>query len=283
MYDKNLSYEELLIAIENAPTNIFIKDTECKYRFVSEMCCMVNGGPENSIIGKTDLEIQKDKALGQEYYEDDQKILATGKGSKCVSAISVEESTAYFEIKKNPVIHEGKIIGIIGIIDDVTDRVILEKTLEDMSFRDKLTGLYNRNYMESRKQHYARKGDCQISIIIGDCNSLKKINDTLGHKMGDLLLQRVAKVIEQTIPDDCVAMRVGGDEFLILCPGYTRLATETLISNLQKEFANRSDDTIVLDVALGYHTATDDKLSFEEISRLADKAMYIAKKQMKSK
>ena len=57
--------------MHSAPVNIFFKDTECKYRFVSEICDMVSAGENGSIVGKTDLEIQKFSEMGRMYYEDD--------------------------------------------------------------------------------------------------------------------------------------------------------------------------------------------------------------------
>ena len=217
MYDREqLKYEDILTFMEQAPANIFFKDTKCRYRFVTEMCGLVNGGKEHSILGKTDLEIQKFPELGKFYYEDDKKILATGEGSSYVSELSLESGTEYYEIRKNPVFREGKIIGIIGIIHNVTKEKQMEKQLEELSYKDKLTGLKNRNYMESRSKTYARKEDFPISFLMMDCNYLKRTNDTLGHEYGDLLLKRIANILVRKIPQGCVAIRVGGDEFLVL-------------------------------------------------------------------
>ena len=79
--------------------------------------------------------------------------------------------------------------------------------------KDKLTGLHNRNYMESRSKRFVRAGDLPVSLIMADCNYLKRTNDTLGHEYGDLLLQRVANVIQESVSPNDIAMRVGGDEF----------------------------------------------------------------------
>ena len=65
--------------MHSAPVNIFFKDTECRYCFASEICDLVSVGENGSIVGKTDLEIQKFPEMGKMYYEDDKKILATGK------------------------------------------------------------------------------------------------------------------------------------------------------------------------------------------------------------
>ena len=62
---KGLSYEELLCFMRSAPASIFLKDTQCKYRFVSNLCGLAHGGTTDGILGRTDLEIQADPALGR--------------------------------------------------------------------------------------------------------------------------------------------------------------------------------------------------------------------------
>lgn len=79
-------------------------------------------GHDNTILGKTDLQIWDDQAIGRGYYEDGLRILATGCGSECLSEIPLPDGMHYYEICKNPVMRDGRIIGIVGIIDDVTEK-----------------------------------------------------------------------------------------------------------------------------------------------------------------
>ena len=223
MHKSGLSYEDILLFMESAPANIFFKNTKCQYSFVTEVCQILNGGKENSIIGKTDLQIHTDPIAGRMYYEDDLKILATGEGSEYVSKYSTPNGYVYYEIKKRPVIRDGKIIGIIGIVIDVTEKTLLDQELKELSFKDKLTGLYNRNYFESKRKIYASAENLPISIIVADCNYLKKVNDTLGHEYGDMLLKRMAVLIKEKLPEDCTAIRIGGDEFLLICPNFSAM------------------------------------------------------------
>lgn len=284
MYDKSaLSYDRILNFMENAPANIFFKDTECKYRFVTEVCAAVNGGKEHSIIGKTDLEIQIFPELGRQYYEDDKKILETGEGSQYISEFPLETGSLYFEIKKSPVIENGKIIGIVGVVTDITKLMLLEKELEELSFKDKLTGLYNRNYMEARSKKYVRANDFPATLIMADCNYLKTVNDTLGHEYGDMLLRQVATAIDETVPKGCVPMRIGGDEFLILCPKFTSDMAEKLIAQIKQSLVSKSNNILTLDVAFGYYTAEEDALTFDEALHLADQAMYENKRRLRER
>jgi diguanylate cyclase (GGDEF)-like protein/PAS domain S-box-containing protein len=281
MFDEDtMTYDTVLRLMESAPANIFFKDTQCKYRFVTEICSAVNGGEENSIIGKTDLEIQMFPELGRLYYDDDIKILATGKGSEMISEFPLETGSVYYEIKKQPVFQNGKVVGIIGIVNDVTKRVQLEKEFEELAFRDKLTGLHNRNYLETRGRGDVQTTDFPITLIAMDCNRLKQVNDTLGHEYGDLLLQRIAHAIVDTVPETCVPIRTGGDEFLLFCMKHTAEMAEALIARIKQCFRERSDYVLTLSAAFGYYTAEDDSLPFSQALHLADQAMYEDKRKV---
>ena len=280
MYDVDaLNYEDVMTFLESAPANIFFKDAEGRYRFVTDFCKHLDGGPEHSIIGKNELSAQTDPKWGRYYYEDDLKVLRTGKGSVCINDFSTDAGPCFFEIKKNPVFKDGKVVGIIGVVNDVTDRMVLERELEELSFRDKLTGLYNRNYMESRSKQYVRSDDFPCSLIMADCNYLKRVNDELGHEYGDMLLRRVADALKQTVPEGCIPMRVGGDEFLILCPRFAKKDARALIERLREACASKSDAILSVDVALGSYTVDDANLPFDEAFRRADRAMYEEKRR----
>ncbi len=269
-----LNLSEVLDYLDAAPANIFFKDTQCRYCFVTQLCSTVNGGPEHSIIGKTDLEVQMFPELGRLYYEDDKKILATGEGSEYVSEFPLESGSLYYEIKKRPVFQDGEVVGIVGVVNDVTRRVELEEKFRDLAFRDQLTGLYNRNFLETRSRRDVCDSDFPVSLIVADCNLLKETNDSLGHEYGDLLLRRVASVLKETVPEGCVPVRTGGDEFLIFCPSFTHAQAQALIADIRHSLALKSDDILTLDVAFGCHTVDDDSLPFVEALKLADQAMY---------
>ena len=271
---KGLSYEELLCFMRSAPASIFLKDTQCKYRFVSNLCGLAHGSPEGGLLGRTDLEVQSDPALGREYYEDDLHVLATGQGSQRVSRLSLPTGPVYLEIKKNPVVLHGAVIGIIGVINDITQQVTQERELKELSFRDKLTGLYNRNYLETRIRRYVRSGDFPASLIMADCNYLKRVNDTLGHEYGDLMLQRVARCIQDSIPAGSVAMRVGGDEFLILCTHCPNDQAHALVDRIRQKLSQRSDEHLTLSVSFGVSTVEGGEFSFDQAYEQADQAMY---------
>lgn len=201
------------------------------------------------------------------------------KGTGYITEVPREDGIAYYQIKKNPVVLEGKIIGIVGLISDITERVRLEKQAQNWAIHDELTGLYNRNYLKVKGAEQLKGAIMPITIIMGDCNYLKRVNDAYGHEYGDLLLKRVGRVIRENLPPESVALRMGGDEFLIACSHFSAEEAEQLIERLHGELARQSDDRLKLDVAFGYHTVTEGPFDYTAVYHAADRDMYRNKRK----
>ena len=133
--------------------------------------------------------------------------------------------------------------------------------------------------MEMKKKSYALNDTFPISLIMADCNYLKKINDSLGHEYGDMLLKRMAVLIKEKLPEDCTAIRIGGDEFLLICPNFSAMQAEELIAKLQQACKHKSDSIMNLDAAFGYYTCVDKTVSFEDALSRADRNMYENKRK----
>ena len=270
--------------MHSAPVNIFFKDTECRYCFASEICDLVSAGKNGSIVRKTDLEVQKFPEMGKMYYEDDKKILATGEDSQYISEFPMENGESlYFEIKKSAVRDEnGNIIGIVGIVDNVSERVRLEKKVEELSIIDGLTGVYNRNYLKYRIEEQKKKLIFPFTVIVSDCNYLKKVNDQYGHEYGDILLKIVADTLKEEIPEDSSVIRMGGDEFMILGNGITEEKASELMANIRESLKRKSKEKIPLSLAMGSYTVQSKDFSFDEVCHEADLRMYADKKRLKA-
>lgn len=275
-----LDREMMKCFMHSAPVNIFFKDTECRYCFASEICDLVFVGENGSIVGKTDLEVQKFPEMGKMYYEDDKKILATGEDSQYISEFPMENGESlYFEIKKSAVRDEnGNIIGIVGIVDNVTERVCLEKKVEALSIIDGLTGVYNRNYLKYRVEEKKKNLIFPFTVIMSDCNYLKEVNDQFGHEYGDILLKIVAGTLKEEMPEDSPVIRMGGDEFMILGNGIAEEKASELMANIRESLKRKSKEKLPLSLAMGSYTVQSKDFSFEEVCHEADLRMYADKK-----
>ena len=112
----------------------------------------------------------------------------------------------------------GNIIGIIGISRDITENKKKEEEIKELSVRDELSGLYNRRYYEEQLIAFDNEENLPLTIIMGDVDGLKFINDSFGHALGDELLKKTAEAIGKACRADDIIARIGGDEFVVLLP-----------------------------------------------------------------
>ncbi len=142
---------------------------------------------------------------------------------------------------------------------------------------DPLTGLKNRRVLRSFFKSIERKNGCMAFV---DVNDFKDINDNLGHSVGDKCLVEIASKLKSIFRSDDGLFRIGGDEFLIVCPGLSRDEIEKRIEKFKKEIRNSIKD-VKLTVACGIESF-DENSRMDFVLQLADRKMYEDKKRDKS-
>lgn len=170
--------------------------------------------------------------------------------------------------------NSGDTTGAVIVFRDFTEFRDRQKQIEYLSFRDPLTGLYNRRYMEDRIKKMDIRKNLPLTIMVLDVNGLKLTNDAFGHMMGDQLLKTVADLLRQSCRADDVIARMGGDEFFILLPSTDETKAERIKQRIKKASANAKLDSIVVSMAIGYCVKTDMKEDIEKIMVNADNQMY---------
>lgn len=160
-----------------------------------------------------------------------------------------------------------------------THNISMVKHAEELSYQDKLTGLRNRNYLESRGDSLVNEG-LPVSVIMLDCNYLKRTNDIHGHEMGDELLRRTASVLLRVAGTDCLPMRVGGDEFLLVCPHTDNESALGLEQDLRLGLATVSDEALTVSASIGVATVETAGNTMADVYRVADHNMYREKRMV---
>lgn len=158
-----------------------------------------------------------------------------------------------------------------------THNISMVKHAEELSYQDKLTGLRNRNYLESRGDSLVNEG-LPVSVIMVDCNYLKRTNDIYGHEMGDELLRRTASVLRRVAGADYLPMRVGGDEFLLVCPHTDNESALGLEQDLRLGLAAVSDEALTVSASIGVATVETAGNTLADVYRVADHDMYREKR-----
>jgi diguanylate cyclase (GGDEF)-like protein/PAS domain S-box-containing protein len=179
------------------------------------------------------------------------------------------------EVHVSPIENDTRdLIGFRGIILDITTRKEYEDKIKYLSFHDKLTGLYNRAYFEEELKRLNNKRKLPISIIIGDVNNLKMINDSFGHQQGDYLLRKIAGVLKSCFRKSDVISRWGGDEYSVILPNTTLEKGEEIIARIVKECQKKSTLTLPLSISIGIAAKNSMAENINGVVREAESKMY---------
>lgn len=144
-------------------------------------------------------------------------------------------------------------------------------------YRDKLTGLYNKNFFEEEMSRLDTNRQLPISLIMGDINGLKLINDAFGHSMGDRALKRAADIMLDSFRDEDIVSRVGGDEFVILLPMTTEKTALEIVARVKKMCEQNPLDYIKINISFGVATKSSVEDDIDSIYKKAEDRMYFNK------
>jgi diguanylate cyclase (GGDEF)-like protein/PAS domain S-box-containing protein len=177
--------------------------------------------------------------------------------------------------------------GIVGMIEDVTERRTMERELVWRANHDALTGLSNRVHLHERVESVLmrRHAERSVAVLALDLDEFKRVNDSLGHTEGDRLLREVSqRLLSATRGCDTVA-RLGGDEFAVLLDGvgtpvFADIVAERILHSLKRPIALQGGE-VVLSASIGIAYAEPGE-TVDELLRNADTAMYRAKRAGKA-
>ena len=181
---------------------------------------------------------------------------------------------------------KGLVTNFIALFSDVTERKRAEEELRHLANYDALTGLPNRTLFQDRlKQavrHAQRHGD-HLGLLFIDMDHFKKINDSFGHAVGDLLLKSMAHRLSETLRSEDTVARLGGDEFVILLeeveePQVVALVAQKLLAATESSFVLEGHD-IRSSLSIGISVFPEDGEDAETMLKNADAAMYHAKNE----
>ena len=175
--------------------------------------------------------------------------------------------------------------GILILYTDITATkeylVNVSKVVESNSisnyYKDGLTGLYNKDYFKVELSRLDTERQLPISIIIGDLNGLKLINDAYGYHMGDEAIKTTADNLKMTFRKEDIICRFGGDEFVILLPKTNKEEAEERIQEVRKLFDDTPLDFLELSMSLGVATKEKTSQDVMDVYKRAEEHMYFNK------
>jgi diguanylate cyclase (GGDEF)-like protein/PAS domain S-box-containing protein len=194
------------------------------------------------------------------------------------------------EVHSNVMEIAGKRV-IIGLIIDVTERtraahklMALQERLREQSTRDSLTGLYNRRHLDEilgQELISAGEQDYPVSVIMGDLDHFKSVNDRFGHVAGDEVLRTVGRLMMTHARAGDICCRYGGEEFLLVLPRVTKDVAleraERLRGAMAAALIPYGELAIPVTASFGVAAFPDDGRTGDELIDAADRALYAAK------
>ncbi|MEQ3641156.1 MAG: EAL domain-containing protein [Alteromonas sp.] len=265
-------------SIENISEGVFISNTKFKFISVNNAYCGYTGETRDQALAS-----YMHFHLYPEAFTEEIKKTLKSKGNWSGEVESVRVNGERFEIELNiDAVHDedGKISHFVGVFSDITSRKNTEKELLKLANTDPLTELPNRSFFQASHQNLVRKGE-QHTLLCLDMDNFKKINDSLGHQTGDILIKQIAKRLQRITGKTATCYRLGGDEFSILMENNADIHTVThyaqnVLDTLSRPFIINKQE-FVLGASIGIAFFPDDGMSPQEMLKNADTAMYFAK------
>jgi diguanylate cyclase (GGDEF)-like protein/PAS domain S-box-containing protein len=176
--------------------------------------------------------------------------------------------------------------GMVCVVRDITERTYAEEQIKHLAYHDALTTLPNRLLFKDRVTvaiSHAQRHESRVSVLFLDLDRFKVINDSLGHNIGDQLLQAVAARVQSCVRDSDTVARLGGDEFTLLLPELTHaedaaLVAQKILEAVRYPFHIEGREFYIT-TSIGISVFPEDGPDAETLIKSADTAMYQAKEQ----
>jgi diguanylate cyclase (GGDEF)-like protein/PAS domain S-box-containing protein/putative nucleotidyltransferase with HDIG domain len=226
--------------------------------------------------GKTPKEL-----LGEEA-----AIIVEGNYRRCIKekttivyeeTLKLKTGTRVWNTSLTPVFQEGEISYIVGSSHDITEKKQRQLEIEYLSYRDQLTGLYNRRFFEEELKRLDTPRNLPLSIAMVDVNGLKLANDAFGHESGDEMLIKIAEVMKRLCRADDIISRIGGDEFIVLLPKTDASETKKIAERISEGVKNETTAAIPLSVSCGFSVKVSTDKDISAVIKKAEERMYVEK------
>ena len=275
----------LKAAMETLPIPIFIKDRHRRYIASNKAFTEFLGLASGAILGRTVFDVAPGE-LAMTYDRADVEHLASGGTQTYESQVlhadgSLRDVVFHKAIFPDPA---GEPDGIVGAMLDISERKALERRLEVLAATDFLTGVYNlRTFYELARHEVSRqaRNGGELALLVIDIDHFKGINDSLGHAAGDSALKQFVSVVHESLREQDIFARAGGDEFRLLLPDTSpdgaHLVAERIRSEVNKITVRSHRGRCRLSVSIGIARCVPGEDALDIAAGHADDALYEAK------
>lgn len=278
---------ELFKAIaENSSAVIGAKDLEGRYLYVNQEYTRLFHRSREEFLGRTDLEVFP-PGIARRFRDADLEVQRLRRPVAVEEDAPVDGNLRKYLSMKFPILDPDGRLWATGLVaTDITRIKKLEEELRNLATTDSLTGCKNRRAIIASAEDEIRRSvryKVPLSFIMFDVDLFKSINDTFGHSFGDVVLQNVVRVTVQSLRNQDILGRFGGEEFLVILPHTTAEHARRAAERIQARIADWSGTVSQLQespvtISCGIAELTQDLSDFAAIIHAADSAMYRAKR-----
>jgi diguanylate cyclase (GGDEF)-like protein/PAS domain S-box-containing protein len=283
--DLHESEERLSVVMDYVPACVYMKDLEARYLFVNREFEKTFGVTLADALARSDVELLQEQPEALESVRKADLVALRGETIRVEEQIVVASGATHtFLSVKTPLYAKQEIKGLCGISMDISEQKRARERIEYLAHYDLLTGLPNRNLLADRIDQAlaeARRTGSRVALMVLDLDRFKVINDSLGHRVGDLLLQEMAVRLKACVREGDTVARLGGDSFVIIAPGLED-------STVARTIAVKASDSVAgpyrlgsvqaaASVCIGISLFPDDAQDGGALLQYAEMAMYQAK------
>lgn len=260
-------------------------DAEGRFTAVNLNFCAELEKTEEEIIGKKIQDLVNNEEFIKGWNAITQEVMATKEPFLREVKQKIRGKETYYRVNITPIFDlNGNIVGMTGSSRDITGIKESEKVVEKMAYYDLHTNLANRRLFMKKLStaiEDAKEHNSKFAYIFIDIDNFKRVNDTYGHSVGDMVLVQLANIIENCIQKSGLVGRLSGDEFSILLldinnKQYVEKKLDQLLEAISKPISIGSD-FIVNTVSMGVAIFPDDAENAADILKNSDVAMYKSK------
>lgn len=276
---------KLDIILDNIPFGVWLKDKDGIILNANNKLANVFNSTKERIIGGFEADFLSKPYTTNVHVEVEDNIVIKEKKS-CVFERRFFENgeELIFKVYKSPVFDiSNQIIGIVGLVEDITESRRHHEEVKKIAYSDYLTGLLNRRGLHKYIRHYNNENG--ITMMVVDIDNFKKINDTFGQYYGDKILKLVGEKLKSICYDAKVA-RNSGDEFIVV---WEKVLEENDLKNKAEEILNsirmeckRREITAIISCSIGITVEEKGNIDSEKLFLKGDMALYKAKNKGKN-
>lgn len=291
--------------VNNSPDIIYILNERGQFTFINDSVEKLLNVPKDELLGQPYTALVSDEECRQHPFTFNERrasgrktqnreiqlrrrLALDSEGKATTLSVPFEiNAMGIYELDKRT----GKRVfrGTYGIARDITDRKQAESFMRFQAYHDLLTGLPNRSLFRDRLSlaiSHAKRNGSRVAVMFLDVDRFKVVNDTLGHSIGDLLIQAVARRISSCLREGDTLSRFGGDEFTLLMPNIhtqhdAAIIARKIIAELKEVFYIEQHE-IYISGSLGIALYPDNGEQIDTLIQNADIAMYHTKSHGKN-